>query len=323
MEKKAFITGITGQDGSYLAELLLEKGYKVFGLSRRTSTQNFERIRHIIHDIELISGDLIDQHSLTNAIHNIKPDEVYNLAAQSFVQASWDQPVLTGEFTALGVVRMLEAVKFGHPEARFYQASSSEMFGKVVETPQKETTPFYPRSPYGVAKVYGHWITVNYRESFNMYAVSGILFNHESPRRGLEFVTRKIANAVARIKLGKQEFVELGNLNAKRDWGFAKDYVEAMWLMLQQDQPDDYLVATGETHSVQEFLELACSIAGINDWQSIYRHNPKYDRPAEVDLLVGDPTKAREKLGWQPKTSFEALVRLMVEAELEFEQNNS
>ncbi|MEO8581233.1 MAG: GDP-mannose 4,6-dehydratase [Patescibacteria group bacterium] len=321
MQKKAFITGVTGQDGSYLAELLLEKGYKVYGLSRRTSTQNFARIEHIIHDIEIVSGDLIDQHSLTNAIQSIKPDEVYNLAAQSFVQASWEQPVLTGEFTALGVVRMLEAVKLAHPTARFYQASSSEMFGKVVETPQKESTPFYPRSPYGVAKVYGHWITVNYRESFNMYAVSGILFNHESPRRGLEFVTRKIANAVARVKLGKQTHVELGNLDSKRDWGFAKDYVEAMWLMLQPDTPDDYLVATGETHSVREFLQLACEVAGINDWESIYQHNPKYDRPAEVDLLVGDATKAREKLGWQPKTNFEQLVRLMVEAELELEGN--
>jgi GDPmannose 4,6-dehydratase len=320
MNKKAFITGITGQDGSYLAELLLEKGYKVYGLTRRTSTQNFARIEHIMHDIELVSGDLIDQHSITNAIQKIKPDEVYNLAAQSFVQASWDQPVLTGEFTALGVTRVLEAVKFGYPEARFYQASSSEMFGKVMETPQKETTPFYPRSPYGVAKVYGHWITVNYRESFDMYAVSGILFNHESPRRGLEFVTRKIANGVARVKLGKQKQIELGNLEAKRDWGYAKDYVEAMWLMLQQPEPDDYLVATGETHSVREFLQLACEVAGLPDWEAVYKHNPKYDRPAEVDLLVGDPAKAANKLGWKPKTSFKELVRLMVEAELEVER---
>lgn len=319
MSKKAFITGITGQDGSYLAELLLEKGYQVYGLTRRTSTQNFERIKHIVHDIELVSGDLVDQHSLTNAIHTIKPDEVYNLAAQSFVQTSWEQPVLTGEFTGLGVTRVLEAVKLAHPDAKFYQASSSEMFGKVVETPQTETTPFYPRSPYGVAKVYGHWITVNYRESFDMYAVSGILFNHESPRRGLEFVTRKIANAVARVKLGKQSHVELGNLEAKRDWGYAKDYVDAMWRMLQQDLPDDYVVATGETHSVQEFLELSCKVAGIEDWQSIYKHNPRYDRPAEVDLLVGDPSKAKEKLGWTPSVNFEELVRIMVEAELELE----
>lgn len=319
--KKAFITGITGQDGSYLAELLLEKGYKVYGLTRRTSTQNFARISHIIHNenLELISGDLIDQHSLTYALKDIQPDEVYNLAAQSFVKASWDQPVLTGEFTALGVTRVLEAVRMACPHAKFYQASSSEMFGKVVEVPQKETTPFYPRSPYGVAKVYGHWITVNYRESFGMFAVSGILFNHESPRRGLEFVTRKVANAVARVKLGKQEFVELGNLDSKRDWGYAKDYVEAMWLMLQQDQPDDYVIATGETHSVREFLELSCKFAGIDDWQAIYKHNPKYDRPAEVDLLIGDPTKAREKLGWKPSIDFEGLVKLMVEAELEKE----
>ncbi len=321
-QKTAFITGITGQDGSYLAELLLEKGYKVYGLTRRTSTQNFERIQHIIHDIELISGDLVDQHSLTNAIKNIKPDEVYNLAAQSFVQTSWEQPVLTGEFTAMGVTRVLEAIKLAHPEAKFYQASSSEMFGKVVETPQKETTPFYPRSPYGVAKVYGHWITVNYRESFDMFAVSGILFNHESPRRGLEFVTRKIANAVARVKLGKQSHVELGNLEAKRDWGYAKDYVEAMWLMLQQEKPDDFVIATGETHSVREFLQLACKAAGIDDWESVYKHNPKFDRPAEVDLLVGDATKAKEKLGWEPKTSFEELVTLMVAAELETESNS-
>jgi GDPmannose 4,6-dehydratase len=319
--KKAFITGITGQDGSYLAELLLEKGYKVYGLTRRTSTQNFERIEHIIHNpnLELVSGDLLDQHSLTVALQAIQPDEVYNLAAQSFVKTSWDQPVLTGEFTALGVTRMLEAVRFACPQARFYQASSSEMFGKVVEVPQTETTPFYPRSPYGVAKAYGHWITVNYRESFNLYAVSGILFNHESPRRGLEFVTRKIANAVARIKLGKQEYLELGNLDAKRDWGYAKDYVEAMWLMLQQDTPDDYVVATGETHSVGEFVQLSCQVAGITDWQSIYKHNPKYDRPAEVDLLIGNPAKAKQKLGWEPKVNFHELVKIMTEAEIESE----
>lgn len=319
--KKAFITGITGQDGSYLAELLLEKGYKVYGLTRRTSTQNFERLEQIINhpDLELISGDLVDQHSITSSLIDIQPDEIYNLAAQSFVKASWAQPVLTGEFTGLGVTRVLEAMRLACPKAKFYQASSSEMFGKVQEVPQNEKTPFYPRSPYGVAKVYGHWITVNYRESFDIFAVSGILFNHESPRRGLEFVTRKIANGIARIKLGKQEKIELGNLDAKRDWGYAKDYVEAMWLMLQQDQPEDYVIATGETHSVQEFLEIASEVAGISDWQSVCQHNPKYDRPAEVDLLIGDGTKAKEKLGWEPKVSFPELVKIMVEAELEAE----
>ncbi len=323
--KKAFITGVTGQDGSYLAELLLEKGYKVYGLNRRTSTQNFERIQHIIHNpnFELISGDLLDQHSITVALKDIQPDEIYNLAAQSFVQTSWAQPVLTGEFTAIGVTRVLEAMRFAAPNAKFYQASSSEMFGKVQEVPQTETTPFYPRSPYGVAKAYGHWITVNYRESFDLFAVSGILFNHESPRRGLEFVTRKIANSIARVKLGKQEYVELGNLDSKRDWGFAKDYVEAMWLMLQQDEPDDYVIATGETHSVQEFLELSCKIAGIEDWKSAYKHNPKYDRPAEVDLLIGNPAKAKAKLGWEPKVNFEQLVELMVKAELELESSTN
>lgn len=322
--KKAFITGITGQDGSYLSELLLDKGYEIYGLTRRTSTQNFDRIKHIIHhpNLHLVSGDLLDQHSLTIALQEIKPDEVFNLAAQSFVQASWEQPVLTGEFTALGVTRMLEAVRLACPQAKFYQASSSEMFGKVQETPQTETTPFYPRSPYGVAKVYGHWITVNYRESFDLFAVSGILFNHESPRRGLEFVTRKIANGVARVKLGKQAQVELGNLEAKRDWGYAKDYVEAMWLMLQQTQADDYVVATGETHSVGEFLELACQVAGISDWKSVYKHNPKFDRPAEVDLLIGDPAKAKKVLGWQPSVTFSQLVELMVKAELEEESKN-
>lgn len=323
--KKAFITGITGQDGSYLAELLLEKGYKVYGLTRRTSTQNFARIEHLIHNenLELVSGDLIDQHSLTYAIQRIQPDEVYNLAAQSFVKTSWDQPVLTGEFTGMGVTRVLEALRLAAPQAKFYQASSSEMFGKVQEVPQVETTPFYPRSPYGVAKVYGHWITVNYRESFDMFAVSGILFNHESPRRGLEFVTRKIANAVARVKLGKQDHVELGNLDAKRDWGFAKDYVEAMWLMLQQDTPEDYVISTGETHSVREFLQMSCEVAGLPDWEAVYKHNPEFDRPAEVDLLIGDATKAKEKLGWVPKTSFEELVRIMVEAELELESQTN
>ncbi len=322
--KKAFITGITGQDGSYLAELLLNKGYKVYGLTRRTSTQNFDRIKDIIHNpnLELISGDLIDQHSLTFALQDIQPDEIYNLAAQSFVKASWEQPVLTGEFTAIGVTRVLEAMRLACPKAKFYQASSSEMFGKVREVPQTEETPFYPRSPYGVAKVYGHWITVNYRESYDMFAVSGILFNHESPRRGLEFVTRKISNAVARIKLGKQKFVELGNLDAKRDWGYAKDYVEAMWLMLQQDRADDYVVATGETHSVREFLEIACKAVSLGNYEDYFRHNKKYDRPAEVDLLIGDPTKAKKDLGWQPSVSFEELVTLMVEKDLEFESKN-
>ena len=320
--KKAFITGITGQDGSYLAELLLEKGYKVYGMTRRTSTENFARIEHIIHNenLELVSGDLADQHSITSALNEIKPDEIYNLAAQSFVKASWTQPVLTGEFTGLGVTRMLEAMKLVCPEAKFYQASSSEMFGKVREVPQNEDTPFYPRSPYGVAKAYGHWITVNYRESYDMFAVSGILFNHESPRRGLEFVTRKIANGVARVKLGKQKNVELGNLDAKRDWGYAKDYVEAMWLILQQEKPNDYVVATGETHSVREFLQLACEVAGLADWEEVYKHNPEFDRPAEVDLLIGDASKARRELGWKPTVTFQELVQLMVEAEIEKEQ---
>jgi GDPmannose 4,6-dehydratase len=319
--KKAFITGITGQDGSYLAEFLLEKDYKVYGMTRRTSTQNFDRIEKVIHhpNLELISGDLADQHSITSALVDIQPEEIYNLAAQSFVQASWTQPVLTGEFTGIGVTRVLEAMKLACPQSKFYQASSSEMFGKVQEVPQNENTPFYPRSPYGVAKVYGHWITVNYRESFDMFAVSGILFNHESPRRGLEFVTRKIANGVARVKLGKQDKVELGNLDAKRDWGYAKDYVEAMWLMLQQDTPEDFVIATGETHSVQEFLELSCKYAQIPDWQAVYQHNSKYDRPAEVDLLIGDSSKAKEKLGWQPKVAFPELVELMVKAEIEKE----
>lgn len=319
--KKAFITGITGQDGSYLAELLLEKGYKVYGLTRRTSTQNFDRIKTIIHNpnLELISGDLIDQHSLTFALQDIQPDEIYNLAAQSFVKASWEQPVLTGEFTAIGVTRVLEAMRLACPKAKFYQASSSEMFGKVREVPQTENTPFYPRSPYGVAKVYGHWITVNYRESYDIFAVSGILFNHESPRRGLEFVTRKISNTVARIKLGKEQFVELGNLDAKRDWGYAKDYVEAMWLMLQQNQADDYLVATGETHSVREFLEIACRAAGLGNYEKYYKHNKKFDRPAEVDLLIGNPDKAKKTLGWSPSINFEELVTLMVQQDMEFE----
>ncbi len=319
--KKAFITGVTGQDGSYLAELLLEKGYKVYGMTRRSSTQNHSRIEHIIHEpnFELVSGDLLDEHSITSALATIQPDEIYNLAAQSFVHASWTQPVLTGEFTGIGVTRMLEAVRYVCPTAKFYQASSSEMFGKVQEVPQIESTPFYPRSPYGVAKLYGHWITVNYRESYDLFAVSGILFNHESPRRGLEFVTRKIANGVARVKLGKQTKVTLGNLDAKRDWGYAKDYVEAMWLMLQQETAEDFVISTGETHSVREFVQEACKIAGIEDWEAIIEHDSKYDRPAEVDLLIGNANKAKEKLGWVPKTTFTNLVKIMVEAELEAE----
>lgn len=322
--KTALITGITGQDGSYLAEFLLTKGYKVYGITRRTSTINFERIKHIEDKITLIQGDLLDQSSLASALIESKPDEVYNLAAQSFVATSWNQPVLTGEFTAIGVTRMLEAIRHVNPRIRFYQASSSEMFGKVTETPQKETTRFYPRSPYGVAKVYGHYLTVNYRESFNIYACSGILFNHESPRRGLEFVTRKISNAVARIKLGKQEKLHLGNLDARRDWGFAGDYVEAMWLMLQQPEPDDYVVATGETHTVQEFVELAFKAAEVPDWRTyVISDRPEFLRPAEVDTLIGDATKAKEKLGWTPKTSFVDLVNMMVASDIEAEKKNS
>lgn len=320
--KKAFITGITGQDGSYLAEFLLEKGYEVYGLTRRTSTQNFARIESIIENpnLHLLSGDLMDQHSITQVLKDVEPDEVYNLAAQSFVKTSWDQPVLTGEVTAIGVTRVLEAVRLACPQAKVYQASSSEMFGRVREVPQSEETPFYPRSPYGVAKVYGHWITVNYRESYDMFAVSGILFNHESPRRGLEFVTRKISHAVARISLGLQDKVLLGNLDAKRDWGFAGDYVEAMWLMLQQDQPDDFVISTGETHSVREFLQKACAVAGISDWESIVEIDERFMRPAEVDLLIGDASKAEEKLGWKPRTSFDELVRIMVESDIESER---
>lgn len=322
--KKAFITGITGQDGSYLAEFLLEKGYEVYGLTRRTSTQNFARIESIMDNpnLHLLSGDLMDQHSITQALRDVNPDEVYNLAAQSFVKTSWDQPVLTGEVTAIGVTRVLEAVRLACPDAKVYQASSSEMFGRVREVPQSEETPFYPRSPYGVAKVYGHWITVNYRESYDMFAVSGILFNHESPRRGLEFVTRKISHAIARISLGLQDKVYLGNLDAKRDWGFAGDYVEAMWLMLQQEQPDDYVIATGETHSVREFLQKACAVAGIADWESVVEVDERFMRPAEVDLLIGDATKAHEKLGWKPKTSFDDLVRIMVESDIEAERSS-
>ncbi len=317
MAKRALITGITGQDGSYLAELLISKGYKVYGLVRRLSTPNTENIRHLLDDVELISGDLLDQKSLDDSINEAQPDEVYNLAAQSFVKTSWNQAVLTGEYTALGVTRMLEAVKTVSPKAKFYQASSSEMFGKVTEVPQKETTRFYPRSPYGVAKVYGHYITVNYRESYDMFACSGILFNHESPRRGIEFVTRKISNAVARISLGKQKNIVLGNLDSKRDWGFAGDYVEAMWKMLQQDAPDDYVVATGETHSIEEFVTEAFKVIGISDWQSyIESNNPKFMRPAEVDSLIGDYSKAKNVLGWEPKTSFQQLVEMMVKADL-------
>lgn len=320
--KKALITGITGQDGSYLAELLLEKGYQVFGVTRRTSTPNYDRIKDIVDKIELVPGDLLDQHSLTSAIKQIEPDEVYNLGAQSFVPTSWNQPVLTGEFTALGVTRILEAVRLVRPEAKFYQASSSEMFGKVVETPQSENTPYYPRSPYGVAKVYGHWITVNYRESYNLFAVSGILFNHESPRRGLEFVTRKVTRAVARIKLGKQKLIKLGNLDSKRDWGYAPDYVEAMWLMLQQDKPEDYVIGTGETHSIQELVETAFKVVGIDNWQDHVQSGNLADmRPAEVDLLVADPSKAKAKLNWKPKVNFEKLVQIMVEADLEAERD--
>jgi GDPmannose 4,6-dehydratase len=319
--RKALITGITGQDGSYLAEFLLEKGYKVYGLTRRSSTVNFERISHIEEKVELVQGDLLDQSSLTAAIVDTEPDEVYNLAAQSYVKTSWNQPVLTGEFTALGVTRMLEAIRAVNPKIKFYQASSSEMFGKVTETPQKETTRFYPRSPYGVAKVYGHYITLNYRESYDMFACSGILFNHESPRRGLEFVTRKISHAVARIKHGKQKTLELGDLAPKRDWGFAGDYVEAMWLMLQQDTPDDYVIATGENHSVEEFVTLAFDAVGIKDWKShVIANKKEHMRPAEVDYLIGDYSKAENVLGWRPKTSFKELVEMMVKADLEREK---
>jgi len=312
----ALITGITGQDGSYLAELLLEKGYRVIGIVRRSSTTPYERIGHLVDRVELVSADLLDQTSLTDVVSEFQPEEIYNLAAQSFVQTSWNQPVLTGEFTALGVTRMLEAMKKAAPKARFYQASSSEMFGKVLETPQRESTPFYPRSPYGVAKVYGHWITVNYRESFNLYAVSGILFNHESPRRGLEFVTRKVTDAAARIKLGMAKEVRLGNLDARRDWGFAGDYVKAMWSMLQQDAPDDYVIGTGHTCSVRDLCETAFVHVGL-DYREYVKQDPRFMRPAEVDLLVADPSKAREQLGWEPRVSFKALVEMMVDADLE------
>jgi GDPmannose 4,6-dehydratase len=311
----ALITGITGQDGSYLAEFLLEKGYRVVGVVRRSSTTPYERIAHLVDRIELVSADLLDQTSLTDAVADAKPDEIYNLAAQSFVQTSWNQPVLTGEFTALGVTRILEAMRKAAPKSRFYQASSSEMFGKVQEVPQREETTLYPRSPYGVAKVYGHWITINYRESFDLYAVSGILFNHESPRRGLEFVTRKVTDGVARIKLGLAKELRLGNLDARRDWGFAGDYVKAMWLMLQQDTPDDYVVATGETWSVGQLCEFAFGAADL-DYKEFVRLDERFMRPAEVDLLVGDPSKARRQLGWEPEVGFRHLVEMMVEADL-------
>ena len=312
--KKALITGITGQDGSYLAELLLGKGYEVYGMVRRSSTENFGRIEHIREKIKFLQADLLDQFSIVSAVKEANPDEIYNLAAQSFVPTSWDQPVLTGEFTALGVTRILEAIRHVNRGIKFYQASSSEMFGKVLEVPQKETTPFYPRSPYGVAKVYGHYITVNYRESYNIFGCSGILFNHESPRRGLEFVTRKVTYNAVRIKLGLQDFISLGTLDAKRDWGFAGDYVESMWLMLQQDNPDNYVVATGETHTVQELIEVAFEYLNL-DWKNHIKIDPKFIRPAEVELLIGDPSKAKAKLGWNPKVSFEGLVKMMVDAD--------
>src|SRR5690242_1486884 len=312
---KALITGITGQDGSYLAELLLGKGYRVFGMVRRTSHHSYERIEHLLDRIEIVAADLLDQHSLTVVLQETRPDEVYNLAAQSYVPTSWTQPVLTGEFTALGVTRILEAIRLVHPGARFYQASSSEMFGKVTETPQREGTAFYPRSPYGVAKVYGHWITVNYRESYGLYAVSGILFNHESPRRGIEFVTRKVTDGVARIKLGLANELRLGNLDARRDWGFAGDYVEAMWLMLQQDTPKDYVIGTGKTWSVRQLCEVAFGYVGL-DYHDHVVQDERFFRPAEVDLLVADASKARRILGWEPDVTFEQLIQMMVEADL-------
>jgi GDPmannose 4,6-dehydratase len=317
MSKRALVTGITGQDGSYLAELLLEKGYEVHGMVRRASTEKFDRIEHLRDTITLHQGDLLDQRSLVDTLRASKPDEIYNLAAMSFVGLSWQQPTLTADFTGVGVTRILEAMREAAPEARFYQASSSEMFGKVREVPQNEDTPLYPRSPYGVAKVYGHFITVNYRESYDLHATSGILFNHESPRRGLEFVTRKVTWHAAAIKHGLRDKLALGNLDAKRDWGYAKDYVEAMWLMLQQDEADDFVIATGETHTVRECVQVAFDEAGLGDWEQYVEIDPQFVRPAEVDLLIGDPTKAKEKLGWTPATSFEELIRLMVRADLE------
>jgi GDPmannose 4,6-dehydratase len=318
--KRALITGITGQDGSYLADFLLTKGYKVFGMVRRASTENFDRIEHIRSKIELIQADLLDQLSMIELVKTAKPDEVYNLAAQSFVPTSWSQPVLTGEFTGLGVTKLLEAVKLVNPKIRFYQASSSEMFGKVRETPQNEETPFYPRSPYGVAKAYGHFITVNYRESYDMFCVSGILFNHESPRRGKEFVTRKITDGVARIILGKAKELRLGNLDAKRDWGFAGDYVKAMWMMLQKPTPDDYVIASGVSHSVREFVQIAFKHVGL-DWKKYVMIDEKFFRPAEVHLLLGDASKAKRKLGWKPDVSFRQLVEMMVDADIERVRN--
>jgi GDPmannose 4,6-dehydratase len=321
MKKRALITGITGQDGSYLAEFLLKKDYDVFGLVRRTSTLSFERIRHIQDQITLISGDMLDQTSLIRALSDIRPQEVYNLAAQSFVQTSWTQPVFTGDVTALGVTRMLDAIRTVDPTIRFYQASSSEMFGKVQEVPQKETTPLYPRSPYGVAKVYGHWITVNYRESYNLHATSGILFNHGSPRRGLEFVERKVTYHVAKIKLGLAGEIRLGNLDSQRDWGFAGDYVQAMWLMLQNDVPDDFVIATGQTHSIEKLLNIAFSCVDLN-WKDYTVQDPQFMRPAEVDLLVGDASKAGEKLGWEPQVSFGQLIQMMVESDIQLLKEN-
>ena len=315
MTKVALITGITGQDGSYLAELLLEHGYEVHGLSRRSSTDTLERVRHLTDRVQIHQGDLLDSHSLDLVIERVRPDEVYNLAAQSFVATSWHQPILTGEITGLGVARMLDAVRRVNPKVRFYQASSSEMYGKVHETPQRETTAFHPRSPYGVAKAYGHYLTVNYRESYGMFACSGILFNHESPRRGLEFVTRKISHQVARIKLGMADELRLGNLQAKRDWGYAGDYVRAMWLMLQQSEPDDFVIGTGETHSVEEFARAAFSHVDL-DWRQYVVVDPEFYRPAEVDLLLADPAKARARLGWKPEVGFEELVAMMVDADL-------
>ncbi len=316
MAKRALITGVSGQDGSYLAEFLLEKGYDVWGIVRRLSAENYERIEHIRDRIHLVQGDLLDQSSLAAALVQSEPDEVYNLAAQSFVPTSWTQPVLTTEFNAVGVTRLLEAVRQVNPAVRFYQASSSEMYGKVREVPQGEDTPFHPRSPYGVAKVYGHFITVNYRESYDMHCTSGILFNHESPRRGIEFVTRKVSDGVARIKLGLQTELAMGNLEAQRDWGFAGDYVEAMWMMLQQDEPDDYVIATGETHSVERLVDVAFSHVGL-DWHDHVTLDDRFVRPAEIDLLIGDRSKAETKLGWTPKVTFEELVKMMVDADLE------
>ena len=321
MTKRALITGITGQDGSYLAEFLLSKGYQVYGMVRRTSTVRYERIQSIQQELNLVQGDMGDLSSLITAINAVEPDEVYNLAAQSFVPTSWNQPVFTGDITGLGVTRLLEAVRTVNPAIRYYQASSSEMFGKVREVPQRETTPFYPRSPYGVAKVYGHWITVNYRESYDLYTCSGILFNHESPRRGLEFVTRKVTYHVAKIKLEMANEIRIGNLDSKRDWGYAGDYVRAMWLMLQQDEPDDFVIATGKTHSVERLLEVAFGHVGLN-WRDYAVQDEAFMRPAEVDLLVGDPTKAKRLLGWQPQVSFEELIGMMVEADLKKLRDN-